>query len=69
MKAKKVTFYFLDYDEINNDKIIYEIENICFPDDRIDPRNITIDEVDICKWNDDHRCNYVSYDLSKEFEA
>jgi hypothetical protein len=69
MKAKKVTFYFVDHDEVDNDEIISTMDCTRFPNRCISPQNTTVDEVDIGEWDDDHRCNFCDYDLSKEFET
>jgi len=67
VKLKRVTFYFIDHDDVENDEVEELLQDYHFPNRCISPRQVSTEEVDIGKWDDDHRCNYLNYDLSKEF--
>ena len=68
MKLKRVTFYFIDHESVSDNEVKEMLQNCNFPNDCISPHQITVEETDIGQWNDDHRCNYCSYDLSQEFK-
>ena len=67
MKLKRVTFYFVDHDNVNNDEIPQLLQDYRFPNRCISPEQITVEETDIGEWSDEHRCNCLYYDLSREF--
>jgi len=67
MTVKKITFYFVNFDELDDNEIEYEISNVSYPNDCITPMQVTIETADIGEWSDDHRCNQIGYCLSNEF--
>lgn len=67
MKLKRVTFYFIDRDNVSNEEIPSLLQDYRFPNRCISPKQITVEETDLGEWSDEHRCNYPGYDLSREF--
>lgn len=67
MKLKRVTFYFVNLDEVDDNEVEGLLQGYCFSNDCISPQQATVEETDIGEWDDDHRCNKCDYDLSQEF--
>ena len=60
MKAYKVELLILDFDQIGEEEIRYQIENTKYSNHCISPQVKKIEERDIGEWHDDHPLNSLT---------
>lgn len=57
MKAYKVELLIIDFDELGEDSLRYQLENASYPNDCVSPTVMAIMGRDIGPWDDDHALN------------